>query len=239
MEHISAEDQETIREFLVESHENLSRLDQDLVELEKHPRDADLLGSIFRTIHTIKGACGFLSFTTLEGISHQAESLLSQLRNGKRELTPALVSLILETVDATRQVMASIEASGTEGGLLFDDLTERLRLAAELDASPAAPPLPTPATATSTPTRAPVRAAVAAPPPEPAAPAAVAKSSSKVHEDGPAEERQQREKDGRWCRAAFRGSRCQHSGWGGVTRQTDGSGGRAGAYPKPDSAVQR
>jgi chemotaxis protein histidine kinase CheA len=56
MDNISTEDQETIREFLVESHENLSRLDQDLVELEKHPHDADLLGSIFRTIHTIKGA---------------------------------------------------------------------------------------------------------------------------------------------------------------------------------------
>ena len=77
MDNISPEDQETIREFLVESHENLSRLDQDLVELEKHPRDADLLGSIFRTIHTIKGACGFLAFSVLEAITHQAETLLS------------------------------------------------------------------------------------------------------------------------------------------------------------------
>ena len=62
MDDTCLEDQETIREFLVESHENLSRLDQDLVELEKHPQDAGLLGNIFRTIHTIKGACGFLSF---------------------------------------------------------------------------------------------------------------------------------------------------------------------------------
>ena len=61
MDNTSTEDQETIREFLVESHENLSRLDQDLVELEKHPHDADLLGSIFRTIPTIKRACGFLA----------------------------------------------------------------------------------------------------------------------------------------------------------------------------------
>ncbi|MDT7813965.1 MAG: two-component system, chemotaxis family, sensor kinase CheA, partial [Acidobacteriaceae bacterium] len=86
MDNTSAEDQETIREFLVESHENLSRLDQDLVELEKHPHDTDLLGSIFRTIHTIKGACGFLAFSVLEAITHQAETLLSQLRDGRREL---------------------------------------------------------------------------------------------------------------------------------------------------------
>ncbi len=134
MENTTAEDQETIREFLVESHENLSRLDQDLVELEKHPQDAGLLGSIFRTIHTIKGACGFLAFSVLEGITHQAETLLSQLRDGKRELTPALVSLILETVDATRKVLAAIETSGKEGSERFADLTERLRLTAQLTA---------------------------------------------------------------------------------------------------------
>ena len=131
MDETCAEDKEMIREFLIESYENLSRLDQDLVELEKHPLDTNLLGSIFRTIHTIKGACGFLAFSTLEGITHQAESLLSQLRDGKRELTPNLVSLILETVDATRKVLASIETGGMEGSLIFEELTTRLRLEAE------------------------------------------------------------------------------------------------------------
>jgi len=132
MDNTYTEDQETIREFLVESHENLSRLDQDLVKLEKSPQDVALLSSIFRTIHTIKGACGFLAFSTLEGITHQAESLLSQLRDGERELTPGLVSLILETVDATRKVLASIETHGMEGSLNFESLTERLRTAAAL-----------------------------------------------------------------------------------------------------------
>ena len=126
------QDEDVIREFLVESYENLSRLDQELVELEKHPQDAALLASIFRTIHTIKGTCGFLGFSTLEAISHQAESLLSQLRSGQRELTPPLVSLILETVDATRKVLAAVEASGEEGSGRFETLTERLRVAAQL-----------------------------------------------------------------------------------------------------------
>ncbi|MGB7761013.1 MAG: chemotaxis protein CheW [Bryobacteraceae bacterium] len=126
------QDQDVIREFLVESHENLSRLDQELVELEKHPKDAELLASIFRTIHTIKGTCGFLAFSTLERIAHQAESLLSQLRDGERELSPSLVSLILDTVDATRKVLASIEASGEEGPDSFEELTERLHVASRL-----------------------------------------------------------------------------------------------------------
>lgn len=125
------EDQDVIREFLVESHENLSRLDQELIELESHPTDAALLASIFRTIHTIKGTCGFFAFSILEKITHQAETLLSQLRDGQRELDPSLVSLILETVDATRKVLASIEATGEEGPDQFEDLTERLRAAAQ------------------------------------------------------------------------------------------------------------
>jgi two-component system chemotaxis sensor kinase CheA len=66
------QDLDVIREFLVESHENLSRLDQELVELEKRPKDGALLSSIFRTIHTIKGTCGFLAFSKLEKIAHQA-----------------------------------------------------------------------------------------------------------------------------------------------------------------------
>ena len=135
-ESYALQDQDVIREFLVESHENLSRLDQEFVELEKHPKDAALLASIFRTIHTIKGTCGFLAFSTLERITHQAETLLSQLRDGERELTASMISLIFETVDATRKVLASIEESGEEGPNGFEDLTERLSIAAQLTASP-------------------------------------------------------------------------------------------------------
>src|ERR1700761_8402260 len=142
MESINEEDQEMIREFLVESHENLSRLDQDLVELEKRPNDTGLLSSIFRTIHTIKGACGFLAFTILEAITHKAETLLSQLRDGQRQISPELVSLILETVDATRKVLAAIESSGKEGDERFESLTERLRLAAQLTAGEDRPAIP-------------------------------------------------------------------------------------------------
>jgi two-component system, chemotaxis family, sensor kinase CheA len=125
------QDQDVIREFLVESHEGLSRLDQELVELEKCPGDAALLASIFRTIHTIKGTCGFFGFSTLELITHQAETVLSQLRDGQRKLTPSVISLILETVDATRRILAAIEARGEEGPEHFEDFVDRLRLAAQ------------------------------------------------------------------------------------------------------------
>ena len=67
---------ELVGEFLVESLENLDQLDQDLVVLEQDPENLEVLKSIFRTIHTIKGTCGFLGFSKLESITHVGESLL-------------------------------------------------------------------------------------------------------------------------------------------------------------------
>jgi len=133
------DDQEIIREFLIESNESLARLDQDMVELEKRPKDPDLLAAIFRAIHTIKGACGFLGYTTLEAVTHRTESILSQLRDGKRDLNPELVTLILEAVDVVKSVLVAIETAGAEGPDTYDDLRKRLDAACSLPAG-AAPP---------------------------------------------------------------------------------------------------
>lgn len=122
------DDQEIIKEFLIESSENLARLDQEIVELEQRPDDPALLASIFRTVHSIKGTCGFLAFTNLESITHVAENILSQLRNGERHLTPELTSLILETVDAIKIELASIEKDSKESGETYEDLRRRLTL---------------------------------------------------------------------------------------------------------------
>ncbi len=132
------DDQDVIREFLIESNENLARLDQEMVELEKRPKDPQLLAGIFRAIHTIKGTCGFLGFTSLEGVSHQAENILSQLRDGKRDLSPELVTLILEAVDVIKTILVSIEVNGREGTEVYEDLRKRL-LNASIEVSGGAP----------------------------------------------------------------------------------------------------
>ena len=72
-------DSDIVQDFLVESHENLDRLDRDLVGLEKNPRDREALAGVFRTIHTIKGTCGFLGFNKLEKVAHVGENLLTRL----------------------------------------------------------------------------------------------------------------------------------------------------------------
>ena len=63
-----------VKEFLVESYENLDRLDRDLITLEKNPSDREVLASVFRTIHTIKGTSGFLAFDKLGAVAHAGES---------------------------------------------------------------------------------------------------------------------------------------------------------------------
>src|SRR3954453_12913976 len=103
------DDQDIIREFLIESSENLARLDNEIVDLERRPKDAELLASIFRTVHTIKGTCGFLGFSILESIAHEAETILSQLRSGVRYVSGSLISLVLEVIDATRTIQKEIE----------------------------------------------------------------------------------------------------------------------------------
>ena len=108
-------DAEIVKEFLIESYENLDRLDQELIALEKDPGNRDTLSSIFRTIHTIKGTSGFLAFNQLEKVAHVGESLLARLRDGQLKLTPDITTALLSMVDAVRQMLGSIESAGNEG----------------------------------------------------------------------------------------------------------------------------
>ena len=122
-------EQDVLREFLIESTENLNRLDSEIIELEQRPADKQLLASVFRTIHTIKGTCGFLGFPLLERIAHQAESLLSLLRSGEETAFGPAGRVILECVDAVRKILASIEATGKEGSDHYEELIESLAAA--------------------------------------------------------------------------------------------------------------
>jgi len=118
---------EIVREFLLESNENLDRLDRELVILEKDPGNRETLSSIFRTIHTIKGTCGFLGFGKLESVAHAGENLLSLLRDGAIGLAPERTTALLSLVDAVRQMLGNIEASGNEGERNDGQLVETLK----------------------------------------------------------------------------------------------------------------
>ncbi|GAA4628832.1 chemotaxis protein CheA [Cellulomonas oligotrophica] len=115
-----------VREFLVESHENLDQLDSDLVALEEQPGSRPLLSSIFRTIHTIKGTSGFLALSKLERLAHVGENLLVDLRDGTRSMDKPVTDVLLAMVDRIRMLLGAIEATGTEGDVAIDDVVARV-----------------------------------------------------------------------------------------------------------------
>ena len=117
---------DVVKEFLVESYENLDEMDRDLVALEQDPESSDILARIFRTLHTIKGTCGFLGFSKLESVSHASENLLSKLRDVELLVNADIASALLATVDAIRAMMAQIEELGQEGEGDYSELVEWL-----------------------------------------------------------------------------------------------------------------
>jgi two-component system chemotaxis sensor kinase CheA len=135
-----------IKDFLVESNENLDRLDNELVKLESNPTSQDLLSSIFRTIHTIKGSCGFLGFSKLEKVAHVGESLLSKLRDGKLTLNQEITSGLLAMVDAIRTMLGAIQATEQDGNETYPELVENLTrlLQSSQDSASKAGPKPSP-----------------------------------------------------------------------------------------------
>ncbi len=181
--------EDLVKEFLIESYENLDRLDKELVDLEKDPRNADTLASVFRTIHTIKGTCGFLAFNKLEAISHVGESLLSKMRDGELLLNAEITTGLLAMVDAIRQILAQVEQTGVEGDGDYGALVAELKrlneggLAKPPTSAPRAPADATAApaaVASSADAAAPVAATADA---EPAAPAHDASDERRTGED--------------------------------------------------------
>ncbi|MDQ6950228.1 MAG: chemotaxis protein CheW [Mariprofundales bacterium] len=107
-------DEELLGEFLTESNENLAEIEQQLMDLEDSPQDAELLGAIFRTIHTIKGSCGFIGLSQLEKVAHAGENLLSRIRSTNFLVNEDIVSLLLEDADAIKGILQHLDANGSE-----------------------------------------------------------------------------------------------------------------------------
>ena len=123
---------ELTKEFLAESLEGLDRMDRCLTELEARPHDAELLGEIFRAVHTIKGTTGFLGFSRLEALAHAGENLLGALRDGRLTANPELVNGLLQLMDGLRNILLLIEQTGREGDRAEDNDSALIALMVEL-----------------------------------------------------------------------------------------------------------
>lgn len=136
--------EEIIDDFVVESGELIEQLDRDLLQLEQTPTDLELLNSIFRPVHTIKGNASFLGFDKLTRFTHQFENVLDRLRSGDMGVTPEIIDTVLDSVDVIKNFFRDLRHSEH-----VDTETLSARLQAHLNAEvaprpPVAAPAPVP-----------------------------------------------------------------------------------------------
>lgn len=178
-------DEEILQDFLVEAGEIIEKLDEQLVQIEKTPDDKDLLNSIFRGFHTVKGGAGFLELNELVDICHAAENVFDMLRNGKITLNSDSMDAVLQAYDEITRLFSAVQNREPLEPVPQELISRLHDIADGKSGAPAAAAAPAPALAPA-PAPEPKVEAVAPPPPPPApepAPA-VAASSSDGSDDG-------------------------------------------------------
>ncbi len=144
-----------LSEFLTETAESLEVIDTELVRFESQPDDKNTLNNIFRLVHTIKGTCGFLGLPRLESVAHAGETLLGRFRDGTLKVTPDAVTLVLESIDHIKSLLANLASDGVEGEGDDRPLIARLEAAAEGKLEGGAPAAAAPVAAAPKPAPAP------------------------------------------------------------------------------------
>ncbi|MNK13960.1 Chemotaxis protein CheA [compost metagenome] len=105
---------DVINEFIAEAREGIEAVDAKLVRFEQTPDDPDLLGDIFRLIHSLKGGSGFLGLMRLQTVTHAAENVLGLYRDGTLAVDAASVTVILDAVDVVRNIIEGLADTGAE-----------------------------------------------------------------------------------------------------------------------------
>ncbi len=119
-------DPELVADFIIESREHLETIEPNLLELEKTPENLVLLNDIFRPMHSLKGASGFLGLNRINKLAHRAENVLDELRKGTMTVDSVIMDIILATTDAFNNMLNSLEETNSEGDTPIDHLVDLL-----------------------------------------------------------------------------------------------------------------
>src|SRR5690349_15297919 len=178
--------------FFEESFEALDSMEAALLKLDLGAPDSELINTIFRVAHSIKGGSATFGFSEIASFTHSLETLLDELRSNKLQVTPPTLDLLLKSVDAMRDMLRAVQTKTTIDSQRVADLqfdTEQIlaRKSAAAEAAPAAvpngasAPAASPPASSSTPAASPASTPAAAPavaaPPAPTA----ASTSSQRH----------------------------------------------------------
>ena len=118
-------DRSLLADFADETREHLEELESSLLRLESDPEDRELLNTIFRSMHTIKGASEYLGFERIAGLSHRLENLLDLFREGSLIADKIAVDLLIDARDRMGELISQVESTGQESAAI-DDLLERV-----------------------------------------------------------------------------------------------------------------
>jgi two-component system chemotaxis sensor kinase CheA len=134
-------DPEIFADFIIEAKEHLETIEPNLLELEKAPENLNLLNEIFRPMHSLKGASGFLGLNKINVLAHNSENVLDELRKGNMHVTEEIMDVILSATDLLRTMIDNLESDNSEGNVDTAPLNSTLEviLSGEEAAPPAAP----------------------------------------------------------------------------------------------------
>ncbi len=99
-----------VADFTVEAREHIASIEKGLLRLEQNPEDKDAIHSVFRAFHSIKGLAGFLALNQIQTLTHEVETLLEEVRNGRHAVDSALVDVVLQSADYVSRSLVSLDA---------------------------------------------------------------------------------------------------------------------------------
>jgi two-component system chemotaxis sensor kinase CheA len=147
MSDFSLDDPSFYEDFLVEAGEHFELIEQNFLTLEEAPGDLEILNSIFRSVHTIKGASGFLGLAKVQALAHIGENVLDDLRKGRMSVSPQVMELLFETEDVLKVLVNDVGINLRKQGSAVDPDTrdlitrlEALKGGGKPTAAPAAAP---------------------------------------------------------------------------------------------------
>lgn len=103
---------ELLDQFVAEARECLEKIGERLLDVERHPDDAELLNDLFRQVHTLKGNCGLFDFKDLERVVHAGEDLLDQVRHGRLAHSGVIADALLDAMDHASELVDAIARTG-------------------------------------------------------------------------------------------------------------------------------
>ena len=101
--------------FLDETNEHLQNLNTQILELESDPENMDNINEIFRAAHSLKGMAGTMGYKRMQNLTHDMENVFSEVRNGNIKVTPDMIDVLFQCLDALEEYKNNIQETSDEG----------------------------------------------------------------------------------------------------------------------------